>query len=207
MKAVALLSGGIDSPVALYIMAKKMECIALHMDNEPFGGGEAGKVEEMVKRISLILDKKIDLYTVPFGRTIQEAIYENCDERYRCVMCKRMMYRVAEAAGREMGADIIVTGENLGQVASQTLQNLVVLDESVGMAVVRPLVGLDKEDIIDIAKRIGTYDISIKKAFPCGLVPSKPSTSAVLERIHEEEMKADFSSLVERAAGEMMEKL
>ena len=207
MKAVALLSGGIDSPVALYIMAKKMECIALHMDNEPFGGGEAGKVEEMVKRISLILDKKIDLYTVPFGRTIQKAIYENCDERYRCVMCKRMMYRVAEAAGREMGADIIVTGENLGQVASQTLQNLVVLDESVGMAVVRPLVGLDKEDIIDIAKRIGTYDISIKKAFPCGLVPSKPSTSAVLERIHEEEMKADFSSLVERAVGEMMEKL
>ena len=207
MKAVALLSGGIDSPVALYIMAKKMECIALHMDNEPFGGGEAGKVEEMVKRISLILDKKIDLYTVPFGRTIQKAIYENCDERYRCVMCKRMMYRVAEAAGREMGADIIVTGENLGQVASQTLQNLVVLDESVGMAVVRPLVGLDKEDIIDIAKRIGTYDISIKKAFPCGLVPSKPSTSAALERIHEEEMKADFSSLVERAAGEMMEKL
>ena len=207
MKAVALLSGGIDSPVALYIMAKKMECIALHMDNEPFGGGETGKVEEMVKRISLILDKKIDLYTVPFGRTIQKAIYENCDERYRCVMCKRMMYRVAEAAGREMGADIIVTGENLGQVASQTLQNLVVLDESVGMAVVRPLVGLDKEDIIDIAKRIGTYDISIKKAFPCGLVPSKPSTSAVLERIHEEEMKADFSSLVERAVGEMMEKL
>ncbi|NIA09900.1 MAG: hypothetical protein GWP10_09260 [Nitrospiraceae bacterium] len=207
MKAVVLLSGGIDSPVALYIMAKKMECIALHMNNEPFGGGEAEKVTEMVNRISSITNKKIELYTVPFGKTIQKAIYGNCEERYRCIMCKRMMYRVAEAAGRKMGADIIVTGENLGQVASQTLQNLAVLEESVGMAVVRPLIGLDKEEIIGIAKRIGTYEISIKKAFPCGLVPSKPSTAAVLERIHEEEKKADFSALIDEAVGKIMEKL
>jgi len=207
MKAVALLSGGIDSPVALYVMAKRMECVALHMDNEPFGGGEAEKAVDMVNRVSEELDRKIDLYVLPFGKTVQKAIYENCEERYRCVICKRMMYKAAEAAGRKIGADIIVTGENLGQVASQTLQNLTVLDESVGMAVVRPLIGLDKEEIIGIARRIGTYDISVKKAFPCGLVPSKPSTSAALEKIHEEEGKADFSSLVERAVVEMVEKL
>jgi thiamine biosynthesis protein ThiI len=204
MKAVSLLSGGIDSPVALYIMAKRMECIAVHMNNEPFGGGEGKKVMDMAN----IINKKMKIYTVPFGRIIQKEIYECCEERYRCVVCKRMMYRVAEKIGRAEGADVITTGENLGQVASQTLQNLMVLEESVDMPVVRPLIGLDKEEIIDIAKRIGTYEISIKKAAPCLLVPRKPSTSADLDKIHLQEKKMDFRALVEKAVGESkMEKL
>lgn len=201
MKAVSLLSGGIDSPVALYIMAKKMECIAIHMNNYPFGG-DGEKVVELASRISDKIGKKIKLYSVPFGEIVQKEIYEQCEERYRCVMCKRMMYRVAEEIGRNEGAEIIVTGENLGQVASQTLQNLMVLEKSVSMPVVRPLIGLDKEEIIDIAKRIGTYDLSIKKASPCTLVPSKPATSSTLKSIKREEEKMDVADIVKKVIRE-----
>jgi len=201
MKAIVLISGGIDSPVALYIMAKKMECVALHMDNRPFGE-DGEKIIEIVNHISRKIGRKIELLTVPFGKVVQKEIYERCEERYRCVMCKRMMYRVAEAVGREMKADLIATGENLGQVASQTLQNLVVMENAVEMPVVRPLIGLDKEEIIAIAKRIGTYEISIKKAEPCILVPPKPATSASADVIKKEEGKMDVESLVKRAGGE-----
>ncbi|RLF44430.1 MAG: hypothetical protein DRN17_04480 [Thermoplasmata archaeon] len=201
MKAVSLLSGGIDSPVALYIMAKKADCMALHMDNSPFGGN-GKKVVELVDHISDKIGKKIELYSVPFGEIVQKEIYEQCEERYRCVMCKRMMYRVAEEIGRNEGAEIIVTGENLGQVASQTLQNLMVLEKSVSMPVVRPLIGLDKEEIIDIAKRIGTYELSIKKSKPCTLVPSKPATSATLESIKKEEEKMGAADIIRKAVRE-----
>lgn len=201
MKAVVLVSGGIDSPVALYIMAKKMECIALHMDNRPFGG-DGEKVTGLVRHISGITGRKIELLTVPFGSIVQREIYEKCEERYRCVMCKRMMYRVAEEIGRNEGAEIIVTGENLGQVASQTLQNLMVMESAIGMPVVRPLVGLDKEEIISIAKRIGTYELSIKKSKPCTLVPSKPATSATLESIKKEEEKMGAADIVRKAVRE-----
>jgi len=207
MKAVVLVSGGIDSPVALYIMAKKMECIALHMDNRPFGG-DGEKVTGLVRHISGITGRKIELLTVPFGSMVQREIYEKCEERYRCVMCKRMMYRVAEEIGRNEGAEIIVTGENLGQVASQTLQNLMVMESAIGMPVVRPLVGLDKEEIISIAKRIGTYEISIKKSEPCTLVPSKPATSAPADVIKAEEEKIDVEGMIRRAKSRaIMEKL
>ena len=207
MKAVVLVSGGIDSPVALYIMAKKMECIALHMDNRPFGG-DGEKVTGLVRHISGITGRKIELLTVPFGSMVQREIYEKCEERYRCVMCKRMMYRVAEEIGRNEGAEIIVTGENLGQVASQTLQNLMVMESAIGMPVVRPLVGLDKEEIISIAKRIGTYEISIKKSESCSLVPSKPATSAPADVIKAEEEKIDVEGMIKRAKSRaIMEKL
>jgi len=201
MKAVSLISEGIDSPVALYIMAKKMDCVALHMDNYPFGG-DGEKVVELVSHISGKIGKDIKLYSVPFGEIVQKEIYEKCEERYRCVMCKRMMYRVAEEIGRNESAEIIVTGENLGQVASQTLQNLMVLEKSISMPVVRPLIGLDKEEIIDIAKRIGTYGISIKKSEPCSLVPSKPATSSALESIKKEEEKMDVANIIKKASRE-----
>ncbi|MEA2054613.1 MAG: hypothetical protein U9O96_05810 [Candidatus Thermoplasmatota archaeon] len=209
MKAISLLSGGIDSPVAFYIMAKRMECIALHMNNEPFGGREEEqKVIDIVRHLAHDINKEIIVYIVPFGGIIQKEIYEHCEERYRCIICKRMMYRIAEKIGRKKKADMIATGENLGQVASQTLQNLMVLEESVEMPVVRPLIGLDKEEIIKIAKRIGTYEISIKKAAPCLLVPRKPSTWAGLDRIYKEEKKMDFQALIKEAVkGARMEKL
>ncbi len=202
MKAVVLLSGGIDSPAAFYVMAKRMECIAIHMDNEPFGGGEEEKIAEIVNRLSQVTNKKIKLYTVPFGKIVQKGIYEHCEERYRCIVCKRMMYRIAEAIGRKEDADTIVTGESLGQVASQTLQNLTVLEESIEIPVARPLIGLDKEEIICIAKRVRTYDISIKKVSPCTLVPAKPSTAASPEKIYMEEKKMDIFTMVEKAIRE-----
>lgn len=178
MRAIVLLSDGIDSPVAYYIMKRKMDCVAIHfLKNEG----------EKVKRIMGLLGGKI--YFLPYEIIKNEIL--KVKKSYRCVICKRFMYRVAEKIADIERADIIVTGENLGQVASQTIENLTAIEEAITKPVVRPLIAMEKEEIINVAKKIGTYEISIKNQKKCEMAPDKPVTKAKIERVKEEEMKVD----------------
>ncbi len=184
MKGVLLLSDGIDSPVAGYMMLKQeLSLIFLHFRNSDDKRALL-KVRKLAKR--LCDDPKI--VVIDHIKT-QKSISAFCNRRYQCVLCKRAMYRAAEKLAKEEGAQFIVTGENLGQVASQTLENLGVLDSAVSARVLRPLLGLDKNEIIAIAKKIGTYDISIMKTCGCSYVPKNPVTMADIRKVlHEESL-------------------
>jgi tRNA uracil 4-sulfurtransferase len=194
MKGVLLLSGGIDSPVAGYLMLKRgVEVVGLHMDARPHSS-EAG----LGKAKALAAKLGIRLIVAPYGRFHEEAA-RNCKTKIHCVLCKRFMYRVAEAVAVGEGADFIITGESLGQVASQTLDNLAVLDAAAEIPVMRPLIGFDKEDAIRVARAAGTFDVSSADVGGCPFVPHEPSTKARLEAVLGEEAKIDIPGLVGEA--------
>ncbi len=203
-KAVCLISGGIDSAVAMYLMLERgVEVVALHMDNRPFTDDEqVEKVWALVSHILRMHSIKPELLIVPHGSIFQAEIARRCARGLQCVLCKRMMYRVASAVAKECGAQAIITGESLGQVASQTLQNLAVEEEVAEIPVVRPLIGLDKMEIIDMAKEIGTYEISIGPGMGCTIVPERPRTRATLTEVLKEEEKLDMNILMNRAMRE-----
>ena len=200
MKMIGLISGGIDSPVAIYkLLEKKMEIIALHLDNRPFTcDRQLNKSIDMIRQIERYCNKKIKFYTMPFGEIIQLEIARNCDRHFQCVLCRRMMFRLAKEFANKNSGDAIITGESLGQVASQTLRNIKVENQAVDFPILRPLIGFDKEEIIKIAKEIGTFDISIQPGVCCNIVPKKPSTSSILSKILFEEDKLDIEILVKR---------
>ncbi len=184
MKAVALISLGIDSPVACHLMKKKgFEIVYLHM-----------KIVEGESHIEIIkskLDEKAKLKVVDYYPFL-EKIRKKCKDRYTCILCKRGMLRIAEEVAIKEGAQAIITGENLGQVASQTIENLKVIDSAVDMPVLRPLLCLDKTEIIHIAREIETYNISTVEKRKCPYVPKGPATRSVIERIEKEEANLDF---------------
>ena len=191
-RLVSLFSGGIDSPVAAWMMMKRgAEVLPLFMDQRPHvGESYVERVKDALRGISdYIPEEELVLYSAPIGG-IMGRISESTNPKLRCVLCKRAMYRIAALFAEERGAKGIVTGESLGQVASQTLDNLYVLDQATGIPVLRPTIGLDKLEIEGIAKAIGTYDISAVSVDGCTVVPSKPSTRARLEEVHglEEEL-------------------
>ncbi len=193
MKGVVLLSDGIDSPVAHHIMSKKMECISVHL--------LMGSMEKMREIMKLLRGK---IYFVPYEKISMEIM--KVKPSYRCVICKRFMYRVAERIARMEGAEIIITGENLGQVASQTIDNMAVIEDAINMPVVRPLIAFDKQEIIDIAKEIGTYEISIKDAHKCEMAPKKPVIAARKDIVIEEEKKINFDMIDEAIKESTIEK-
>ena len=197
MKFVTLLSGGIDSPVAAYLMANVgSDIILLHMDNGEFGDPkEIDKVKRIAERLSQITGRDMPLFIANHSAS-QSAIKKNCEYGYQCVMCKRVMQSVAKRFAQENGCDAIVMGDSLGQVASQTLRNIRAEQADVDFPIVRPLIGLDKEEIIEIAKKIGTFEISIIRTEGCKVVPSKPITEASIEKVLTNEAKLDFDRLV-----------
>jgi len=185
MRALSLMSSGIDSPVATYLMKKKMdvECISFYQ------GKFGDKISlDKVNKLASHLGVKVHIVDI---EKVQAAIVKNCKSRFTCVLCKRSMYKMAEVFAKENGFDYLLTGENLGQVASQTLDNLAVNDKATSMTVIRPLIGYDKQEIIDFAKKIGTYEISIIKTRGCGALPKNPATKATLKAIEFEESKLD----------------
>lgn len=184
MKAIILLSPGIDSPVAAYLMKEKgLELIGLNffIDNH-------NAVEKISKKIGI---KKV--YYINH-KGILTQISQKTNPKYTCIICKRMMYRIAEKLAKKEKAEFIITGENLGQVASQTLDNLAVLDNAIKTPILRPLLCFDKNEIIDIAKNINTYELSENKK--CLFVPRHPSTKAKLEIIEKEELELDIKSII-----------
>ncbi len=197
MKLVALISSGIDSPVAAYLLSEKVdEFILLHADNRPFTDDrEIENFINLAKHLKTLVPSKITALILPHGKSL-EAYKTHCNNKYTCVVCKRMMLRYAEAIAQKEHADALVMGDSLGQVASQTLQNLRVVEQAVSIPILRPLIGFDKEDVIAIAKQIKTFDLSIVPSDGCSAVPTKPSTQAHLEHILAEEQKIDVEGLV-----------
>lgn len=200
MKFVSLLSSGIDSPVATYLLSEKAdELIFVHADNQQFTDNrEIKNFIDISKQLKKHISCQIKIYCIPHGKVLL-SYKKNCEERYTCVFCKRMLLRYAEKIVEKENADAIIMGDSLGQVASQTIQNIRVIDQSINIPVLRPLIGFDKEDIIMIAKKIGTYELSILPSKGCSAVPKKPSTQAKLEKIIIEEKKIDIESLVKDA--------
>ncbi|MBN2599662.1 MAG: hypothetical protein JXA75_03890 [Candidatus Thermoplasmatota archaeon] len=203
MKLIALLSSGIDSPVAAYLLSKKAgELILMHADNRPFTDDrEIEKFLRLASYLKTLVPSKLSVLLLPHGKSL-ETYKTNCDNKYTCVVCKRMMLRYAEAIAHKEHADALVMGDSLGQVASQTLQNLRVVEQAVNIPILRPLIGFDKEDTIQIAKQIGTYELSIAPAQGCSAVPTKPSTQARLESILTEEQKINVEELVRQTVSQ-----
>jgi thiamine biosynthesis protein ThiI len=199
VKVLSLLSGGIDSAVSTYMMIKRGFGLAiLHLENSPYSDNRIlDKTEILAKLLKGYYGKPLKLYTASHGQNQSEFI-EKCDRHLTCLLCKRFMYRIAEQIAVKEDCQAIVTGESIGQVASQTLTNLRAINTAVKIPVLRPLIGLDKQEIMDMAKSIGTYDTSISPGVCCTAVPSKPSTSANLERVIKEEQKLNVDEMIRR---------
>lgn len=198
MRGIVLLSGGIDSPVAGYLMAKQgLELVLAHFDNRPFtSDAEVEKAVRLMKRLDEAAGIKSRKVMVPHGKT-QAALAKYCRRNMECVLCRRMMFRVAERLAEKYGAQVIVTGESLGQVASQTLANINVEERATSLPILRPLIGFDKVEIERAAKGIGTYEISIGPGLCCTIAPKKPSTYSKIAAAMEEETKVDLEKMVQ----------
>ena len=193
-KALLLLSGGFDSPVAAYLMQKKgFEVIAIHFSNNMFTDSEPeNKCKVLAEKLGI---KK--LFVIDLSEALLK-ISKECEHRHYFVLMKRLFYRIAEKIAEKEACPYLLTGENLGQVSSQTLDNLIVLDKSVKIEILRPLLGFDKKEIIAIAREIGTYETS-KGPEHCDILgPEHPSTSVDLKKIEDEEKKLDMGKIVEK---------
>ena len=186
-KLISLLSAGIDSPVATWMMMKRgCSIIALHAGNE----------KEMEPVLKKLREYSHDIELRCFDISHIQAKASEVAGKFTCLICKRTMYRVAEILAQQEHALGICTGESLGQVASQTIDNLTVLDNAATLPVYRPLIGMDKEETIAIAKRIGTFEHASTKG--CNFVPKKPSTRADLAEIEKLEEKLGIHELIEK---------
>lgn len=198
-KSLLLLSGGIDSPVAAYEMIKRgVKIEAIHFASPPYTSNQArSKVIDISKTLSRY-GFSFKLYIIHFTK-IQEKIYEVCDESYAITIMRRMMYRISEKVANRYKSAALVSGESIGQVASQTLESLAVINETITMPVLRPLITKDKSEIISLAKEIGTYDISIQPFEDCCTIftPKSPITKPRLKKAVIEESKFDYETLID----------
>ena len=200
-KAMSLLSGGIDSPVATWMVAKRgMEVEAVHFHTYPF---TSEKSQEKVKDLARILAKycgKVRLHKVNILE-IQKAVGLNCRDEEMTIISRRFMMRIAQKLAEQRNCDALITGESIGQVASQTIQGLTCTNASVSLPVFRPLIAMDKTEIIEIAKKIDTFETSIIPEEDCCSVfaPKKPVTKPKLERIEDSEKALDVDKLIQDA--------
>ncbi len=202
-KVAVLLSGGIDSPVAAYrIMKRGAPIVAVHFHSYPFASrASIDKVKEVVQILeSYSGGRSIPLHVVPLAEA-QKQVVQNCAERYRVLLYRRLMWRIAEQIARKAGARALVTGEALGQVASQTIENMAAVEAVITLPIFRPLIGYDKQEIIDEAMHIGTYDISILPHDDCCtlFMPKQVVTKARAVDLNKEEGKLDILKLVDVA--------
>ena len=200
-KACVLISGGIDSPVASYMMAKRgLELTAVHFASPPYTSIRAEeKVVELLQRVAKY-SGRMKMFTVPFTE-IQEQIREKCKEDYFTIIMRRFMMEIAEEIARKNGCHALITGESLGQVASQTLNAIECTDNACNMPVFRPLIGMDKEEIISVSRKIDTFEVSIQPYEDCCTVftPKHPKTKPVLSEVIAEQNKLDCKGLIQRA--------
>lgn len=200
-KGMVLLSGGIDSPVAAWMMAKRGMLIeAVHFHSYPYTSPRAQQKVEELAAILASYCGRFKMHVVNL-LPIQEQIVMNCPEEETTILVRRFMMRIAEKIAEKRDCMMLITGENLGQVASQTAEALVVTDASVTKPVMRPLIAMDKVDIMEKAKEIGTYEKSIEPYEDCCTVflPKHPTTKPRLERILASESKLDAEGLIEAA--------
>ncbi len=200
-KAALLLSGGIDSPVAGYMIGKRGVALeAIHFFSYPYTSDRAK--DKVIKLAGIVSEYvgKIKVHVVPFTE-IQVQIRDKCPEEYLTLIMRRFMMEISERIARENGCDALITGENLGQVASQTMLALGVTNDAVDMPVFRPLIGLDKNDIVEMAREIGTFDTSILPYEDCCTVftPKRPATKPRLEKVVKYQQLLDCEKLIEEA--------
>lgn len=202
-KGLVLLSGGIDSPVAAYLTIRRgIKIAAIHFAAPPYTSAEVlKKIENLASKLN-VYQPSIRLYIVPFT-DLQLAIYENVPHNYAITIMRRMMLRISQIVAKRHGFKIIVTGDSLGQVASQTLESLVVINEVTNYPIIRPLATVDKNEIIRVAKKIDTYNISILPYEDCCTIFEVPNpvTSPKLEDVLEYEKRFDFASYISEAIG------
>ncbi|MCR5484070.1 MAG: tRNA 4-thiouridine(8) synthase ThiI [Clostridiales bacterium] len=201
-KAAVLISGGIDSPVAAWMMSKRgLRLCAVHFASPPYTSERAElKVHSLLKKVSEY-SGRIDLFVVPFTE-IQEQIKDNCPEELFTIIMRRFMMKVSEKIARKNDCGALITGESVGQVASQTMYAIACTDEAASMPVFRPLIGMDKDEVITIARKIDTFDISVLPYEDCCTVftPKHPRTRPVLKYVLEAESALDCEKLVNDAA-------
>ena len=199
--AVSLLSGGLDSPVSSWMMARRgVELEMVHFVSPPYTSQQAqDKVLELAQLLTAWCGRML-VHIVPFTE-IQEEIRRKCPEEYFTLIMRRFMMRLAEAVAKRAGAKALITGESLGQVASQTMMALAATDDVASMPVLRPLIGMDKVDIIRMAREIGTYETSILPYEDCCTVftPRHPATRPNLEEVRKAEAALDVDGLVSKA--------
>ncbi len=200
-QAVGLFSGGIDSPVSSWLLMKRgVGVLQLFMDQRPFvGDSYVERAITSFKHIaSYVPRSSYKLFAAPMGDVMQR-ITETEEPRFTCILCKRSMYRIAQEFALRNKALAIITGESMGQVASQTLSNMYVLSSSIHLPILRPLVGLDKIEIEDVARRIGTYNLTAKSTDGCTAVPEGPATKSRIEVIEGLEKDLDLVALCKEA--------
>ena len=202
-KAVFLVSGGIDSPVAAWLLIRKgVEPVFAYFDNYPLcdQAAEAIALDTVREVCAFTGVHGVKAYSISHAPDLQD-IMSKCPPKFACVLSRRMMFRIAEQIALKEGCGAIVTGDAVGQKASQTLQNIIATDSTVTkVAVLRPLVGMNKLQIERYAKRISTYEISIRPGVAsCGVPTNNPSTSAKRDQLNEIEKALDLDSMVNRA--------
>ncbi len=200
-KVLALLSGGIDSPVAAWMMMKRGCSVEfIHFYSYPYTAEQSKeKVLDLVRHLSQYQNKSF-LHVVPFGK-IQESIQKQCHERYRTLLYRRLMQRIATELAYRRRARALVTGESIGQVASQTVENISAVETATDVCIFRPLIGFNKQETIQIAQKIGTYEISIRPFEDCCTLfqSSCPATRARLLDLLQEEEKVPYKEFVQGA--------
>jgi thiamine biosynthesis protein ThiI len=200
-RGLLLLSGGIDSPVAGYMMAKRGLAIeAVHFESYPYTSELAR--EKVIKLAKLVSEYAGDIYVHVVSLTkIQEELVKHCEEDYFTLLLRRYMMTIASKIAEGHGCTCLITGESLGQVASQTAEALIVTNNAASLPVFRPCIGMDKEEIVEISRKINTFETSIEPYEDCCTVftPKHPKTRPVLEKVLVEENKLDFNALVEEA--------
>jgi thiamine biosynthesis protein ThiI len=200
MKGVLLMSDGIDSPVAGYLLGRQgVDLVALHFDSSEASSCEAtGKILALRERLEEAVDANVSAFSVPHRKTLL-TLSEDCRRNLTCVLCRRMMFRIGALMSEREDAAFMITGESLGQVASQTLTNIFVEEQASTVPVIRPLIGMDKVEIVNIAKNIGTYELSISSGPVCSFAPERPSTNSALEEVLAEEERVDATALAAAA--------
>ncbi len=192
-RMVALVSGGIDSPVATYLMMKRgCDITILNFNNHPYTGGSNEKIIKIYHKIQEYASgSELKLYQVNYGDFLKKCT-EEAPPRMTCVLCKSGMYQIAEKIAKQEKALGIIDGSSVGQVASQTLPNILATRYSTSMPVLSPLIGLDKTEISEISEKIGTFPISILPDSGCSAAPKHPETNAVLEKVLEVQEKIEM---------------
>ncbi len=196
-KVVCLISGGTDSPVAAWLTVRKgLVPVFVYFDNTPFTDGASNqRTLDTIKKLGL---ESVKVYVVHNGENLADIV-KNCPRNLTCVLCRRLMYRVAERIALQERAEAIVTGEIIGEHASQTLRNLRVENQVLSqVTVLRPLIGMDKLEVENLARQIGTFEASTQPVACCTGAPDKPRTLSRLEEVQKAERHIDIKEMVEK---------